>query len=706
MYVLRKKAQVTIFVLLGIVLLLSAVIFFILREGTTDMSDDTAATLLEVEEISTVQKYVTACLDEVGERAIRRAGLQGGYTDSANLAFEASYYDSTESDAFLLSPNSNLLTPYWYYLLSPNACDSDCLFFSQRPLLQGESPYSVESQIEKYVETEIASCISGFTEFTEQGYDISVKQEPQVNALIRDYDVKFILNYPLEVVKGDIYGEIAEFSSEFDVPLREMYNLAAVLAAAEGEYNYLEIHTLEMLSLFSGFDNERLPPFGGTTLNFVSPHYWSVETVKNNIQEILTVYTGGLQVKDSYNYREVNFGEEYASRNALTKIFENMVLPSTGLEQEFSRVSVNFEYLSWPWYFDVNSNGAVIEPDSIAVDYFPWFGIQRYRTFYDVSYPVRVVLQNPDAFGGRGFTFAFGLEVNVRDNEPMTIDYQREVAPEPATGLSELCNPDQRNTGNISVSVVEPGTNEPVEEAVLVYSCGDESCPLGETGSDGVYTGRFPICGGGVLSALKDGYDQNGVRYSTTLDKTDEFVLPLSKIYEIPVVLKKIPIQKTSDGQWVVSGSESDLAFSEFGTISLSRVDGDFSHTAYYEGTVTPNDRPTIRVLPGEYEVRINLIRDEAMLIPEEERERAGREYTIPEVDLKELPSGKLSLDENSQYWSITAQELAAKDQLTFYVLSFELAQVPESERQVEDLNVLADLEELSLEHIARLMPR
>src|SRR3989304_3550515 len=91
----------------------------------------------------------------------------------------------------------------------------------------------------------------------------------------------------------------------------------------------------------------------------------------------------------------------------------------------------------------------------------------------------------------------------MRNNEPMPKLFSPVKAiQKPMTTM--LCDPEKMNSANVSINVLD-GRTKRHTDANVVYSCGKEGCPIGET-YDGHLVTQFPICIGGVLSLEAEDY--------------------------------------------------------------------------------------------------------------------------------------------------------------------------------------------------------
>src|SRR3989344_8999310 len=102
-FIPSSKGQVTIFIIVGILLVLAVtLIIFVRKEIITFKPEEIIPT-----EKGKVESFITSCMDQVGNDALARVGLQGGYIE---LPLEVIDDNTRRLD---ISPN--LAVPYWAY---------------------------------------------------------------------------------------------------------------------------------------------------------------------------------------------------------------------------------------------------------------------------------------------------------------------------------------------------------------------------------------------------------------------------------------------------------------------------------------------------------------------------------------------------------------------------------------------------------------
>jgi len=101
------KAQVTLFIIIGVIILLSivTVIYFTTRITVVPLEEE----IVIPADIKPVYDFITECTYDIAKQGIIRAGLQGGYvTMPPAIARVPTSYVSVD-------PFGVVKVPYWYY---------------------------------------------------------------------------------------------------------------------------------------------------------------------------------------------------------------------------------------------------------------------------------------------------------------------------------------------------------------------------------------------------------------------------------------------------------------------------------------------------------------------------------------------------------------------------------------------------------------
>jgi hypothetical protein len=674
-----RRSQISIFILVALGILFAVGIFFFTQSSTQ--------TQVVSPELLPVKTYMESCLQTIAQDGLEKLGSQGGYIYPR---FSVNTVSPTDSAGFAPFGQKTAL-PYWYYLSSSNKCESNCQFSSAMPeLITGTT--SIKAQLEQYISAQLLSCGSP------ESYTVNASELPQTTVTIRDNDVFVEVTYPLDVSFANSVQKIEQFQTTLDVPLKQLYEYAVLITLTQQELRFLENLAIELISLSSGMDNQKLPPMVGSHFNFANSYFWIKSTVAKQLQELLTVYVGALQVVGSQTYQPL---PSSISNEPVAKIYQRLHIPllefaeKKQLKDQLANYAVSFDYLDYPVYFAVNAKGQLIKPNSFVMGLFPFFGIHQQQTYYDISFPVRVGLSADKALGGKGYTFSFGLEANIRDNEPLTSSYVRFAGQSDEGGF---IFEEQKNSAPVSVLVLD-GTDAPVVDAALTYICGDATAVIGVTDSQGYFSGPFPICMGGTLTVQKFGYSTKSQILSTSLELPKSVSVVLDQFKDITLSLKqRLLVYDVSTKRWVAQSGVSDIFPTQSVTMQFEQVDGDHSAFAVIDALKPIQSDVVVSLVPGVYKVSTQIIDSQPFSIEQKTRKvKAGlfkkKTITVPGLHFDQVPHGSYTLDGvETPYFTITADDLYGHSQLDIVAVTAHLQDVPVAQREIELIAILSNL--------------
>lgn len=700
----NRKGQLTMFVILGLLILAGGVTFFYLRGETT--AQPTRQEVLASEsvpiEFDPVKVYVENCLREISVEGLKILGERGGFIDPVLNDLTPGYFP-TESNS--VRATTNLIRPYWYHMVSDNKCESDCDFESipnnKLFLTKSDGSPSVEGQIEKYVDDHLNDCLSDFLQLKNQGYGISELDVPSSNVRILDNRVLVGLTYPIEATKVST-RTISQYATTIDLDFKSIFDMANLMITYESTLFIFENYVMELIGAFGRLDN-KIPPTGDAIIKWGSITRWSKTQVERHIQYDLLNYLQALRVSQTADYVPYYFPNDPYS----TGVFNGMTIPG---DVTLSNLEVEFYYDSQNWkpYFDLNCDGDDCKPSSYATSapipivsqLTQLLGYQTYNFYYDVSFPVMVTINDPNAieFGDNGYDFDFLIEGNIRNNHPLKGNFlQVPTELQPVGIASSFCDLDKRRSGNITMRLTDSMTNDVVEGASIVYNCAGTQCYIGETDEDGELEAPFPICMNGMIMFEKEGYITNGRVITTEVDRR----VNLNEIMD-PIVRKRFKIKKVlkekSFGRFLNERAQPDrpssweeplnLSDVETATLTLTRkntVDQvPFVVSAEFKGG---QDYGEIDIAPGDYEVRIDLLYDDKFIIPERTVEIEDEDVTFDEVEIDgNFLNGGLYCDTTGAAFLSTTPNFQKDKTLVFKVISPNIPGMPESERRQTDL--------------------
>jgi len=749
-YFLNKKGQVTVFMIVGLLILLTFAGIFYLTKDTTQESLRTegepfiASVPVAFEPI---KEFTESCLQQVAKKGLVILGNQGGYIDPGLVA-KFSSDDPTNADGLILGSSE---IPYWHYNSFPNEVNKINLVSLQPPLLFDDdakrSEMSIEAQLDRYVAGEIDSCLNNYKVFKGQGFAMNYDKNKKVTTEVTDNYVNFLMEIEVKGSKGEKDYSLDKVYVKLPLELKKYYQVSQKIKKIQMNYSILEKQALDLIQIYSAVDREKLPPTTGVAFDLGPGEYWNVKDVKDNIKGVLNSNVPLLRFIESNNFYNYEFPNGDLSE-LYQATYNDMVLPLPEAED----LSVTFDYFNWEPYVKVTVNDDQVKPFNIGFSQFGVnFATQRYMTVYDLSYPVLITIRDENAFNGEGYTFKFVMESNVRKNRP--VEDQSDL-PIPIVNFekSMVCDKDKFDTGIIKSKVVDSYTGEPVDYVQIGFTVPKEdNCFMGLTGDDGTLEKNYPSVYGGVITFIKEGYlsnfypidtykylDKGGVvGYAFTSEQgLGNEVVPLHKFHKVKVRAKKkniekcindkcfysgnffnydegvysfSPMERGGKHKWVFSNVALPLFESEKLIITLKKVkdlnDGVFNDGYKTSFAISGDEEQEIKLVPGVYEVSGQLLLDEEVVIPKEKRCTEGvifglgsECFNMPEQRIEGLLVGAINWKDKKSYLKITPDKLYNSDYLDFYTMSLNIFGVPyeNNQRVIEDLEVMSKYDKIS----------
>ncbi len=556
-----KQGQVTIFIIVGIVILFAfAGILYFTKSSITDrFTTEGDPVIAQVpQEFIPLKVYTDTCLTQIGRRGLRIIGEQGGYI-YPDLVGEYSTANPTEVDGISLEPAK---IPYWHYNMQPNTA-LDIAFNSLRPALraQDDPEMSIEAQLQRFVDEKLPECLDGYEPFTQQGFTIRSLSPPQTEVKVGESTINFLLNLEVDAARGEARHTLEQFYIKIPLRLKHYYEVAEEIAKAEANHSFLERQALDLITVYSGTDPNKLPPTDAVTFDVVPTAYWQEADVKEKVKGMLTSNVPLLRYLGGTNFYRYEYQQDPDAvldlRDLYQKNYDNLIIPL----EKGNDLSVNFDYFGWEPYFDMNDKGGKIEPFFSPINYqVLHLGINHYLSTYDISYPVLVTLRDPAAFDGEGYNFVFALESNIRNNE---IVYEDQVLPPPIASVRNAlaCDESKWNTQPIRAVVVDSSSLEPLEAVQIGFSIPEQTdCMIGQTDNQGELESKYPAIYGGVASFIKEEYLTNFYPIDTYAYKQQQGIIgyavapypePVIQLHHykpINVTVKKKTLEKCIEG--------------------------------------------------------------------------------------------------------------------------------------------------------------
>ena len=733
-----RKGQITVFMIIGIIILCTfAAIMLLVNTTVKEEVSTEGETIVTTTPMafSPIQTYTENCIVSIAKQGLIIMGQQGGYIHP-DLMGKYSVSEPTDADGIDLEP---MRIPYWHYNVDPNKGNTITMTSLRPKLYKEEDPdMSIEVQLERFIKERIGGCLDDYRAFTQQGFEISYPlgedvMEPTVR--VGEETVSFWLKMPLHVKRGGASANLNLFSVTIPLKLKHYYDIASDITKAQQNFSFLEHQSLGLISAYSGVDMDKLPPTTGTGFDLVSTHFWMKEDVKNKLTGLLASRVPMLQMLGSHNFKHYDFPVSDLSRTHQQR-YDNLIIPLRGAED----VDVRFDYYGWNPYFDINDVEGIIKPQHVFMGgrwgIVPPFGIQRYYTVYDLSYPVMITIDDPLALKAEGYKFVFALEANIRNNKKAEPD-QTIPSPPPVVEESLACNKGQRKTELVKSIVVDSFTKEPVElvRVGLTIPSLDE-CKMGYTDDEGVFEDIYPEVYGGVVNYVKEGYLASYFPIDTyDLDKrtivglvikeVQEPVIELHKYKTINISAIKVKVGKCltpmncrdtdcepesrqcffetplfglpqREIRYNATGSYSwfnDYYFLQYArepltedeqlSITLTKV-ADIRYGAYSEGNsvmlrLDGDEKSEANLAPGIYKVNVLLRLNKEVIIPKDKRGMEGEDvyFDIDEAINENYIESTYDWNRKETYLKIYPEDLYTSSELTFYIPYQDILSVP-----------------------------
>lgn len=725
---MSKKGQITVFIIIGILLIaVIGIVLYLQRGQEVAQAQETIVRSIQVPaEMRPLQDFVQTCMYEVGKDGLNKLGQRGGYLEPRQ---RYNPIEPTEGAAVQFSPDSTMHVPYWWHLESRNACAGDCAFASERPpLFREEGSTSIEAQLDRYLFAELPNCFGSFRQFREQELIVTPVGELKPVTRITKGNVVIELTYPLEVTRAGERYTLEEFVSELPVNFHEIYTLATEITNLQAEHSFLERAARALIDVFGRTDENALPPVSDLEFGFGTGPIWTEFDVLSKVQQMLTSYVPMLRVTNTRNYEYLP--APLGSNRRMYEVLYNrgFTVPVTD-----AHPSLNAKFVSLPWwkpYANLNCNGQLCQAEGFNNAFGFMFGVRRYNFAYDLSFPVLVELGNPDSFAGEGYTFRYFLEANLRNNEPLATLGAPLDLPKVEDRSSQLCAPEQRTGGTVTVNVTT-SAGAAVDGAEILYRCGGETCGLGTTVNGRLAT-RFPRCFGGFVQAAHTNYPA-AIKPLDILDASNTSVaLVLPVPYTVDFRIKKWPFRKRA-GNWELDTTELlNQQPQETSIIMLQRKGETFEEPITILGDICgspvnkaaipcgnpPDDHSQdIAVYPGDYHVQIYtfMYPSPDVVIPPDRRCYSYRIGPIRKRKCYSVPPKPIVFNTQQPFlsgyaeydWTAEESQLQRAQALEFYTLYFALDKVlPATSRKIEDLTVMGSLFEYAAPHEDILRPR
>ncbi|MDP2672222.1 MAG: hypothetical protein Q8O84_00220 [Nanoarchaeota archaeon] len=352
-----KKAQLTIFIIIAILIVAFVAGYFLFKGkiATKGMPAD----------IQPIETAVLSCLEEDILTGVDVLESQGGYIELPEFEPGSDFMPFSSQLNFLGNP-----IPYWYYVSGNN------LKKEQVPTKE-----FMEDELENFIDGNIQNC--DLEEYYSEGYKISIGA-PESNVIIRDKDIKVELKMDLGINFGEDSAIIKEHNKIVESNLGNLYDAAKGVYEHEQNNLFLEKYAVDNLRSYA--------PVDGVELS-CSPLHWNADEVFAELEENIETNTLALR----------NQGKE-----------NNYFVVDLPVSSEYEVRFINSQ--DWARAFEVEPSDENLllatpvgnQPDLgiLGFCYVP------YHFVYNIKYPVLVQVSKDQE------TFQFPMAVVIQGNNP------------------------------------------------------------------------------------------------------------------------------------------------------------------------------------------------------------------------------------------------------------------------------------------------
>jgi hypothetical protein len=546
---MQKRGQVTIYIILGIVVLVA---FGLLISLQFDLFKSEFEKELEVNvvplQLMPVKSYMDTCISDVIDDVVFTLSSRGGYLNLPEDILPRSI-NNPFSNSLELYPGSEVA--YWFYE-SANGLQKE-----QVPSLD-----SMELEIENYISNEFSSCYPDLSFYENEGFEITLPNYVSPNINIETNHIEVIINAPTNIKLDQVSKELQKYVLKIDIPLGKFYEKSKEIFLEESENNFIEEITIDVLAAYEEI------PYNGIEL-YCGRKTWSKSEVKEKMKEYLSANIGALRLK-GVDYPKSKDPYDYFSVNVNTP----------------EDVTSNFLYSSsWPFAMEVTpSQGDFLFSDSLTQSNADlsklmnlFFCMNNYNFVYDIKYPVLVSLMDES-----GYVFQYATMAIIDNNQAKRSEYEFFDFSESVEMQENICN---YLSSRISVEAYDFERMKLLPDTDISYQCSVVTCYLGKTNSGGMFEGNAPTCLNGNVIAQKEGYHPGEVQVST--NEENMAVIMLYPYTELEIEIKILDLE---------TGEVKNLEEDQHVSFQFIGDYGDYI-------VMASDETETIQLIPGYYQI-------------------------------------------------------------------------------------------------------
>ncbi len=625
-----KKAQATVYVIAGIVILVLASLGYMLKTKvlTSEWERERTQSLTVPEYAKKVKSFTESCIAQVAQEGTALLAAQGGYIILPEDPLPPSPANPL-SNALQLFPQGGARVAYWWYETA-NGVQKN-----QIPTLT-----EIKIQLQSYVDTHLDACLQEYGVLKDQGYHIT-SGKSKTTSEIADEKIYLTVRMPVTLTLNHQTMTLQSFYTSLEYGLGTLLKQAYNIMKTEEQQTFLEQYTLDILNVYDAI------PFSGMDME-CTPRTWKKTEVFTAIKNALATNIPLVKME----------GTDFTLSQEFNKYF---IVPS---KEIYVGTTTQFLYSpQWPILIDIlDEEGPIVQGKSYtlgnAASRFlaQFFCLNQYHFVYDIKFPVLITISDE-----KNNLFQFAIMVVVDNNQP-----RQNTLSIPALDIpSPICENPTIPLKVTALSITPTGSLAPVPAAQVSLKCVTATCHLGTTDATGILQATAPSCYNAALLVEKEGFHQNKEFISTNEEATISPVLePLATL--------------TVDVQVIDNNNARPLQPTEQAIFTFEEKDKE-----HITSVVVPG-QTTVSLLAGNYEVRSQLLvsSDPPFTIPEQNikvcndvpqegalgilgfQEKKCVTQRIEQTQLPQVAAGGSSIT-----WSPSRSALASAKKITLYVV-------------------------------------
>jgi hypothetical protein len=586
-----KKGQLTLFIIIGLVLLVS--ISIVTYITTRQVAKPVEEQIIVPEDIRPVYEFVQTCANDIAVEGLGLLGLQGGFIDLPGII------DRTPTAYIPIDSANYFKVPLWYY--------------------EGEdrtpSITYMEREISRYVNRMIKDCTGDFEPFKDR-FTITEQGNISTRTIIADNEVILKITWPLLLTATERTTAIPDFVVRMPVRLKKMWELANATMAKENEHTYFENATIDLMAA----DSENIP-LDGFAFECGTKR-WRIPDVSERLQRLLYYNIPTARIKNT-NYFPFTasqgaytaLGKDYARMTKELEDGKDMKPPKTEAPDDAYQyfklfydvgikptdLKMGFEYQpAWGMQLNAQPNdGQTLKSNTGrgGGKFLRFLCMNQWHFAYDIIYYIKATVRDDNAFDGNGFVFQYAFPVLINNNAPERVSFGLRRFQSVDYGAPEFCTTYGDVLADIRVIGEMEGVGAVMElpDAQITYKCFDQECDLGTTRAEaGTYklaTYLPRSCTNPFITASKEGY-----LAATKQMRGDRVDIEMKKLQDMELKFVVHPYH----GQTKTWGMPRPLKQSERVSIAVSLVNGTFDQ---YLGFPTTNETLQLVLDDSHYDI-------------------------------------------------------------------------------------------------------